>query len=87
MSITRRNEKAELKQLRKLSRSDLLELLLEQTKKNERLESQIKELKTKIEEQRIAAEGAGSIAESARRLGELIEKTEKVIERCSDCKE
>ena len=87
MSITRRNEKAELKQLRKLRRSDLLELLLEQTKKNERLESQIKELKTKIEEQRIAAEGAGSIAESARRLGELIEKTEKVIERCSDCKE
>ena len=74
-----RNQKAELKQLRKLRRSDLLELLLEQTKKNERLESEIKELKKIIEVYWIAAEEAGSIAESARKLSEIVEKAEKAF--------
>ena len=82
----RRNEKSELKKLRKLSRSDLLELLLDQTEKNERLEAEIKELKTRIEEQRIVAEEAGSIFEAVRRLNSVIDRAEKANERCFNSK-
>ena len=82
----RRNEKPELKQLRKLSRSNLLELLLEQVKKNELLESEIKELKIRIEEQQFFASESESIAESIRRLNSVVNRAEKVVERCKNCK-
>ena len=51
--------------LRKLSRADLLELLIEQVKENERLTVRLAEKEAQLQERRITLEKAGSIAEAA----------------------
>ena len=52
-------------ELKKLHRSDLLELLIAQEKENEQLRSQIAQLKRRLEDRTIALEQAGSIAEAS----------------------
>ena len=52
-------------ELKKLHRSDLLELLIAQEKENEQLRSQVAQLKTRLEDRTIALEQAGSIAEAS----------------------
>ena len=52
-------------ELKKLHRSDLLELLIAQEKENEQLRSQILQLKQRLEDRTIALERAGSIAEAS----------------------
>ena len=52
-------------ELKKLRRSDLLELLIAQEKENEQLRSQIAQLKRRLEDRTIALEQAGSIAEAS----------------------
>ena len=52
-------------ELKKLRRSDLLELLIAQEKENEQLRSQIAQLKQRLEDRTIALEQAGSIAEAS----------------------
>ena len=52
-------------ELKKLHRSDLLELLIAQEKENEQLRSQILQLKQRLEDRTIALEQAGSIAEAS----------------------
>ena len=53
------------KQLKRLSRADLLELLLIQTKENERLRAELEEAQAQLESRRICVEEAGSIANAA----------------------
>lgn len=53
------------KQLRKLRRSDLFELLVEQSKEIEELQNQVKELEGKLESRELEVTDAGSIAEAA----------------------
>lgn len=56
------------RELRKLSRADLLELLLAQLKENEQLQRQLEEAEEKLASRTIEIENAGSIAEASLRL-------------------
>ena len=54
--------------LKKLRRSDLLELLIAQERENEQLRAQVTRLKERLEDREIDLDQAGSIAEAAMRL-------------------
>lgn len=56
------------KELKKLSRVQLLELLLEQTRRADRLEKQLLETKAKLKRRDIQVSEAGSLAEAALEL-------------------
>lgn len=69
------------KELKKLSRAELLEMLLEQTKRIEALQTEL-ELKNKeLENRRIMIERAGSIAEASLRLNEVFETAQKAADQ------
>lgn len=55
------------RELRKLSRADLLELLLEESRENERLRDQLRQANEELASRRIEINNAGSIAEAALR--------------------
>ena len=59
----------EIKDLKKLNREELLELLLEQTRRNDELERQ-------LNERAIALEKAGNIAEAALALHKVFESAQ-----------
>lgn len=68
------------KDIKKLSRTELLEMLIEQTKENEaliahkeELERQIKALQQELNDRKIAIENAGSIAEASLQLNGVFE--------------
>lgn len=56
------------RELRKLSRADLLELLLEQLKENEQLRRQLNDARQQLSERTIQITNAGSIAEASLQL-------------------
>ena len=56
------------RELRKLGRTDLLEMLLIQKKENDRLRQRLAELEEKLRERQIAVDQAGSIAEASLQL-------------------
>lgn len=59
------------KELKKLSRTDLLELLVEQGKQLEELQNKYAELEQRFEERRIEMKNAGSIADAAMRINDI----------------
>lgn len=85
-------------ELRRLSRKDLLELLLVQEKERTALERELAETKAQLEKRNIQIEQAGSIAEAALQLNGVFDAAqaavqqyqENVMERCRqqemDCK-
>lgn len=64
-------------ELRKLSRTDLLELLLEKSRENEQLRSQLEEANEKLASRVIEINNAGSIAEAALRLNGVFQAAEE----------
>lgn len=72
------------KSLRKLKRAELLELLIEQGKENERLHGQIEELEKKLADKEIRLERAGTIAEAAFQLNGVLEAAEAAAEQYLD---
>jgi len=68
------------KQLRKLRRSDLFELLVEQAKEIEELQGQVKELEGKLEgkleRRELQVSDAGSIAEAALAISKVFEEAQ-----------
>ena len=64
------------KQLRKLRRSDLFELLVEQTKEIEELQNQVKELEGKLESRELEVTDAGSIAEAVLAISKVFEEAQ-----------
>ena len=56
------------KELRRLSRSDLLELLISQTEENQALKTRVAQLEDQLNDRRIAVAEAGSIAEASLKL-------------------
>ncbi|SFQ56052.1 DNA repair protein [Streptococcus equinus] len=64
------------KQLRKLRRSDLFELLVEQAKEIEKLQGQVKELEGKLERRELEVTDAGSIAEAALAISKVFEEAQ-----------
>lgn len=57
-----------VKDLRRLSRRDLLEMLLDLTEENEQLQKEIVQLQAALQERTITALESGSLAEAALRL-------------------
>ena len=64
------------KELRKLKRTDLLELLIEQSKEVESLKKRIEELEAELADRRLMIQESGSIAEAALKLNGVFEAAE-----------
>lgn len=69
------------KELKKLNRAELLELLVEQGRKNEQLQAQLDEANRKLEERAIAIDSAGSIAEASLNLSGIFQAAEEAAKQ------
>ena len=69
------------KELRKLSRSDLLELLISQTEENQVLKSRVDQMQNQLLDRRIAVDKAGSIAEASLQLNGVFQAAEKAAQQ------
>ena len=67
--------------LKKLRRSQLLELLLAVTEENEALKRENKELNRRLNEKTITMQNAGSIAEASLRLSGVFEAAQSAADR------
>lgn len=68
-------------ELRKLRRTDLLELLLAQEKENEELRRQIQQLQDRLEERELKIINAGSIAEASMQLNGVFEAAQAAADQ------
>ena len=68
------------KELRRLGRKDLLELLIEQTRKNLELQNKIELLESELKEKRLVLSESGSLAEAALRLSNMFSDADKAAE-------
>ena len=69
------------KELKKLNKAELLELLTIQSAENERLKRQLEEVQQKLEDRTILIERSGSIAEAALRINEVFEAAQKAADQ------
>ena len=69
------------KELKKLSRQELLEILLVQSKKIDRLRTQLEEARQQIAEKELVIAEAGSIAEASLSLGGVFEDAQKAADQ------
>lgn len=65
------------RELRRLSRADLLELLVAESRENERLRAELEAMRQKLESREIKLQESGSIAEAALRLNGVFEAAEQ----------
>ena len=63
--------------LKKLNRAELLELLVEQSKKIDQLQAQLDEANRKLADRQIEIDKAGSIAEASLRLSGVFQAAEE----------
>lgn len=59
------------KELRRLSRAELLEMLLAQTEENDRLKKRLEEAEKALEDRRVDIARAGSLAEASLQLNQV----------------
>ncbi len=69
------------KELKKLSRTDLLEMLIEQGKEIERLQNIIKKNEAELQSKKIMLNEAGSIAEASLKVNKVFEDAQKAAEQ------
>ena len=69
------------KELRRLSRSELLEMLIAQTEENRQLKIRLERAEAQLRDRRIAAEKAGSLAEAALQLNHVFEAADKAAQQ------
>lgn len=69
------------KELKRLSRTDLLELLLAQSRQIDSLQAELTQVKQQLEDKNIAIRKAGSIAEAALQLNGVFEAAQKACEQ------
>lgn len=69
------------RELKHLSRTELLELLLEANKENERLRKRLTKATELLETKEIKIENAGSIAEAALALNGIFEAAQKAADQ------
>ncbi len=65
------------KEMKRFSRAELLELLIDQMKENEELQKKLDEANKRLEDRKIIIENSGSIAEAALKLNGIFEAAEK----------
>ena len=68
------------KDLKKLRRSELLEIMLDQSYEIDQLRKRVKELEAQLEDRRIKIENAGSIAEASLQLTKVFEEAQKAAD-------
>jgi len=71
----------EEKNLKKMSRKELLELLVFISTKNDELQKELNETKEKLDRKEIIISEAGSIAEAALRLNNIFETAQKAADQ------
>lgn len=71
------------KELRRLSRRDLMEILYEQGKEIETLRAELAAKEAELEDRRIMIENSGSIAEAALKLNGVFEAAQAACEQYS----
>lgn len=69
------------KELKKLSRAELLELLVYQTKKVEDLQDELDEANRRLANRRIMLRNAGSIAEAALEINEVFQAAQAAADQ------
>ena len=69
------------KELQKLSRSALLEMLLEQSRENDRLRAQVEELARQLSDRQFKIDQAGSIAEASMQINQVFESAQAAAEQ------
>ena len=65
------------KELRRLGRAELLEMLLARTEENQKLKKQLQEAQEALSDRRIAVEKAGTMAEAALKLSGVFEAADR----------
>lgn len=68
------------KELRRLKRVELLEIMLEQGREIERLQQQVTELKAELDRREIIISKAGSIAEAAMQLTDIFQEAQRTAD-------
>lgn len=68
------------KELRKLNRYQLLELLVIQTERTEELQKKIEELENELQERELRLSQMGSIAEASMQLSGVFEAAQKAVD-------
>ena len=69
------------KELRKLNRSELLQLLLIQTRENERLQKELDAAHRQIADRRLHVEKAGNLAQAVLEVNHALEAAQKAAEQ------
>ena len=67
------------KELRRLGRQELLELLLEQREENEALRQQVQDLEIQLADRQIHLTEAGTMAEAALKLNGVFEAADRAV--------
>lgn len=68
------------KELRKLNRSELLELMLEQSREIDRLQAELTETREALQERNLKIESCGSIAEAATEVNSLFRAAQRAAD-------
>ena len=68
------------KELLKLKKSELLEIMLAQSKEIDSLRAQLEEANAELRDKRIAIEESGSIAEASLKLTKIFEEAQKAAD-------
>mgnify|MGYP007099695739 CR=1 FL=1 len=68
-------------ELRQLNRAELLELLLTESRENDRLRRELRETKEELASRRIEIANAGSIAEAALQLNGVFQAAEQAAQQ------
>lgn len=67
------------KELRRLSRAELLEMLLAQTEENERLKTELAQAQKALVDRRILIDECGTMAEAALKLNGVFDAVDKAV--------
>lgn len=68
------------KELRKLNRSELLELMLEQSREIDRLQAELEETREALQERNLKIKSCGSIAEAAAEVNSLFHAAQRAAD-------
>lgn len=69
------------KELRRLSRRELLQILLEQTREVERLQAELDKARAKLNDRSIMLESCGNIAEASLKINRVFEAAQRAAEQ------
>ena len=69
------------KELRKMSRGELLEMLVEQSRENDKLRATVEQMQQQLSDRQLRIDQAGSIAEASLQLNQVFEAAQQAAEQ------